>query len=96
MGQITEVIYQQIDESLYDKDNFDNYYYYLNMLGNNMELNERYENIEYNQIKLKQSLLSKIKDRKIIASTSFLGVSNLNGKAVIISEIEKGCECNGS
>lgn len=94
MGKITEVYYEQIDSKEYDINKAAEYYYYLNMLGVNNELNSRYEEIEYNQLKLKQRLLSKVKqaiNRDIKASNSMLGISNLNNKAIIISELEEGC-----
>lgn len=90
MSKISEVIYAQVDPKRYSVEKASEYFFYINLLNYDSRLNYEYENYELEQTYVRNEILSeKIKEMKVHPNMNecIFGVSSMNKKAIIISEI---------
>lgn len=90
MGKISDVIYEIVNPSLYDIDEANEFYWYHNLLGLNVDIDNEYVEYQARQINIRNSVVKKIQDdnpnMKLILSNSIFGTSSRSRNVVMIAE----------
>lgn len=89
MTNISDIYYEELDDV--DVENMSDFYFYYNHHTLSDELREKYEQFEMDQIRLRNSILSKIINTGLIprypkVDSTMFGISPISNKAMIIIE----------
>jgi hypothetical protein len=90
MGKISKVFYQEIDPKVCSTSQAGEYYCHSNLLGIHDQLNDDYENYEYQQLQLRNNVIGEamnngIKDIKL--NSAMIAVSSMKNKVVLLADI---------
>lgn len=88
MGKISKVVYKEIDEKDYTKEDLGEYFYLYNVLK--LDSSFMYEAEEYDskQYDIRNKYLADIKkDNDIIPRTSLLALSSIKNKPIILVDM---------
>lgn len=89
MSNIKEVLYEEIDENIYSKDDIGDFYWYKNVMELHENFFKEYEEYQLHHINTRNKIISQIKGNEtVLMNTSIFGISVINDKPILIVEVK--------